>query len=306
MRGSIWLWAVLLGLMVAAGSWVLAQQGTPPAPPAPPDAGKGAASGPSTPPTAPGATAPAPAASKQPPSAPPSSAPPPAPPAQRYEFEPPAVPPKKVPPPPPADAVAATVNGQNISELAVYRALIRDDRDDRVRVRREIIGFLVDNMLVDQYLVALKINVDKKDVDGRLEQLKKEAADEKEDFAKLLKALHLTEEEFGQQLACQLRWEKFVAQQATDKALKDFFDKNRMMFDGSQVRARHILIPLGDAADGQAQAKTKAANIKKQIEDAVTQELTKLPADTDNLTREKKRIETLDKVFAKAATDHSA
>jgi len=212
---------------------------------------------------------------------------------------------KEVPPPPPADAVAATVNGQKISELAVYRALIRDDREDRARVRREILNFLVDNALVDQYLAALKINVEKKEVDDRLEQLKKEAAQEKEEFSNILKLLNLTEEEFREQLTCQLRWETFVTQQATDKALKDFFDKNRTMFDGSQVHARHILIAVGEGADAQAQAKTKAAGIKKEIEDAVTQELAKLPADADKLTREKKRIDILDKTFAKAAADHS-
>jgi parvulin-like peptidyl-prolyl isomerase len=290
MGGSIRLWLVLLGVVVAAGSWVVAQQGTPP--PAP-DAGKSATPAPvppppppvtppSTPATEPG-TGPAPA---------PAPGPAPTPPPKR-----------DVPPPPQANAVAATVNGQTISELAVYRALIRDEREDRARVRREILNFLIDNVLVDQYLVALKINVDKKEVEDRVEQLKKEAAEEKQDLKDIFRGLGLTEEEFREQLTCQLRWEKFVTQQATDKALKDFFDKNRLMFDGSQVRARHILIAVADGAD--AQAKTKAAGIKKQVEDAVAQELAKLPMGTDNLTREKKRIETLEKTFAKAAADHS-
>src|SRR5262245_28601031 len=253
MRASVALWGLLLGLGVVTGSWVLAQPGPAPMPPLPP-AG-------TTPPSQ--GTTPVGNTSQ------PGTTTPPAPPGTAN----PLAPDRPVPPPPPADAVAATVNGQKISELAVYRAQIRDDRPDRDKVRKEILNFLIDNVLVDQYLTGLKIAVEKKEVDERVEQLKKEAAEQKEDFKKILEALHLTEEEFRYQLTCQVRWDKFVAQQATDKALKEFFDKNRTMFDGSQVRARHILIIPGGGADASGQAKTKLAGIKKQIEDDVAKEL---------------------------------
>src|SRR5207247_6006565 len=118
--------------------------------------------------------------------------------------------------------------------------------------------------LVDQYLVALKVQVEKKDVDERIEQMKKEAADQKEDFEKLLKTLFLTMEELRFQITGAIRWENFVNKQATEKVLKDFFDKNQNMFDGSQVHARHILITPGDGGQAQEEAKAKAAALKKQ------------------------------------------
>src|SRR5207253_3015011 len=102
--------------------------------------------------------------------------------------------PKDLPPPPPAGAVAATVNTQPIPEIAVYRAIVRSEGKNP-DVRKEILNFLIDTTLVDQYLVALKVQVEKKDVDERIEQMKKEAADQKEDFEKLLKTLFLTMEE---------------------------------------------------------------------------------------------------------------
>src|SRR5262249_38486841 len=150
----------------------------------------------------------------------------------------PAVPAKPVPPPPPASAIAAVVNTQNISELAVYRALVRDDSPDRARARKEILDFLIENALVDQYLVALKMNVDKKDIDDRIEQLKKDAACRKRNFHATIKQMRRTREGFHSQRECALRWENFVAQQGTDKALRDYSDKNKNMFDGSPMHAR--------------------------------------------------------------------
>src|SRR5262249_28390587 len=160
--------------------------------------------------------------------------------------------------------------------------------------------------LVDQYLVAIKVEVDKKEIDERVEQMKKEAAEQKENFEKLLKDLHLTMEELRYQIAGAIRWEKFVNKQATEKVLKEFFDKNPSMFDGSQVHARHILIAAGEGPQAQDQAKAKAAALKKQIEDYVTGELSRLPAQTSNLEREKKRVEALEKIFAELAAKESS
>jgi peptidyl-prolyl cis-trans isomerase C len=262
MRASFRPWMLLFAaLSVAAGSWVLAQQGPMPVLPQ--------AAGNATSPVQGAVTA------------------------------------KELPPPPPANAVAATVNGQAIPELAVYRALIRSDSKN-ADVRKEILTFLVDTTLVDQYLVAIKVDVDKKEIDERIEQMKKEAAEQKEDFEKMIGTLHLTMQELRYQVAGAIRWEKFVNKQATEKVLKDFFDKNQNMFDGSQVHARHILIAGGDGPQAHEQAKAKAQALKKQIEDYVNQELGRLPAQTSTLEREKKRVETLEKIFAELAAKESA
>src|SRR5262249_51255818 len=47
------------------------------------------------------------------------------------------------------------------------------------------------------------------------------------------------------------------------------------------------------------------AALKRQIEEQVAQELARLPAQTDNLTREKKRVEVLEKTFAETAMKES-
>ena len=153
-------------------------------------------------------------------------------------------PPKLIDPPPARDVVAARVNGQAIHELAVYRGLMmRVEPKLREERRKEVLNYLIDNTIVDQYLLQLKIQVDGKDVDAHLLKIKKEAIDEKKDFKRLLDELMITEDELRNELTGALRWDKFVLQQGTEKALNDFFKANPSMFNGSQVHARHILLP---------------------------------------------------------------
>src|SRR5262249_38073999 len=80
--------------------------------------------------------------------------------------------------PPKTPAVAATVNGQSIPEQAVQRGLRRVPAEKRDEARAEILHFLIDNALVDQYLVGLKISVDKKDIDARIQIIKDETKKE--------------------------------------------------------------------------------------------------------------------------------
>ena len=171
--------------------------------------------------------------------------------------------------PPPADAVAATVNGQPIPELAVFRGLLRVNPNFRAQARKEVVSFLVDNMVVDQYLAQLKIPVEPKDVEEHVEKIKAEAKKNGQDFPVMLKRLHLSEDDLRREMHAALRWDKFVLQQAGDKVLRDLFDKNLEMFNGSRMQARHILLVAGEGkADA---AREQAVKLKQQIEAEVGQ-----------------------------------
>jgi parvulin-like peptidyl-prolyl isomerase len=215
------------------------------------------------------------------------------------EKQPAAAPP---PPPPAATAVAATVNGQEIPELSVYRGQLREHPKNWDTARLEIINYLIDNLLVDQYLTQLKVEVSAKELDDRFEQIKEEAKKSKQDFQEIMKKLHLDEPALRKELHSALRWDKFVLQQGTDKVLLDYFQKNPAMFDGSQVQARHILISAKD----EAEAQTRIAGMKKGIEDRTAQELAKLPAGADKLTVDKERTKAILVAFAAAAEKESA
>jgi peptidyl-prolyl cis-trans isomerase C len=206
--------------------------------------------------------------------------------------------------PPPAAAIAAVVNGQPLHEVAVFRALLRVHPQQRDKARPEVLNYLVDNVIVDQYLTQLRIEITAKEIDEHVAQMKAEAAKAGREFPAMLKTLFLTEDELRRELVGALRWDKFVLQQGTDKVLHDMFDKNVEMFNGARMQTRHILIKIPPSS--QAEAEGKIVALKKQILTEAAQELAKLPAGTDKITQEKERAKTLDKVFAATAARESA
>lgn len=210
-------------------------------------------------------------------------------------------------PPPARTAVAATVNGQPLLELAVYRSLKKVPAAKHDDLRPEVLNFLIDNILIDQYLTEQKVTVDPKDVEAKVKDIHDEVKKKGTTFEKVLQELSLTEEELRYQITSQLRWEKYAADQATDKALHELFDTNPEMFDGTQVSARHILLmpPAGDAKAGE-EARARLVGFKKQIGDEVEKGLAKLPADADQAKKDKERAKLTDEAFAAIASKESA
>lgn len=238
----------------------------------------------------PGAPPPAPPAGQVPP---PASVVPPGQPAPRPEVRP--------------QGVAAKVNHQEIPEVAVYRALRQFPPASHEAARKEIVTHLVETALVDQYLTALKVEVPAAEVDKLIGELKKELAESKppKDYQKELDAMLLTEAEFRVEVLAQMKWEKFVTQQATDEALKKLFASSPDVFDGTLVRARHILLtPGGDQAKQQEAANT-LRGIKQQCEAEGKKAVDALPPNTDPLTKEKVRSQKVEEKFAAYAKSYS-
>jgi peptidyl-prolyl cis-trans isomerase C len=202
-------------------------------------------------------------------------------------------------------AAAAIVNGEAVPERAVERALQAVPADERAKARTEVIQFLVDNMIIDQYLAALKVTIDPKEVNEHLAQFQADVKKNGQDYGIVLGRMNLTEPELKEQIHNQLRWEKFVNQQATDEKLKKLFDSMPEAFDGTSVRARHILLPGGATEETKKQAVAKIHEIKQSIEKEVSVGLAKLPADADNVTKEQKKNELIEEAFGKAAKTSS-
>jgi len=202
---------------------------------------------------------------------------------------------------------AATVNGKEITELAVQRALKPVAKENRDKARPEVINFLVDNALVDQYLELLKIAVEPSEVEAQFATFKKEIVDAKQDYAKILEKMEITEAELKAEILNQIRWEKFLAQQATDEKLKKLFESSPEIFDGSMVRARHILVtPEPSDEKGKAAALKKIHEIKTAVDSAIATAAAKVPADSDSLTRQKQLNQIANDAFSAAAREHSS
>jgi parvulin-like peptidyl-prolyl isomerase len=201
--------------------------------------------------------------------------------------------------------VAATVNTQPIPEVAVFRATRQFPAAHQEAARKEIITHLVENTLIDQYLNALKLQVEEKEVDTLIGELKKELADAKKDYAKELEALMLTEAEFRAEVQAQMRWEKFVKQQGTDEALKKLFEGSPDVFNGTLVRARHILITPGTDQAKQQEAANKLRGIKAAVEQECNKAVAALPPTADPLAKEQAKLAKAEEVFAAFARQDS-
>jgi peptidyl-prolyl cis-trans isomerase C len=203
--------------------------------------------------------------------------------------------------------IAASVNGQAIPEIAVQRGLRRVPPAMQSEARAQILKFLIDNALLDQYLVRLQVAVDPKDVDAKVKQVQEEMKKEGSTLDKIMQDLKLSEAELHSQITAQLRWEKYASDQATPQVLRDFFEKNPEMFDGTMVHARHILLtPPAGNSQADAAAKVQLLGFKKTLEEEVAGALAKLPPQTDNLEREKARARLTEEAFVKLASKESA
>src|SRR5262249_1581828 len=141
-----------------------------------------------------------------------------------------------------AAGFAASVNGQNIAEMAVQRALKSVPADKHTEARAEILNFLIDNTLIEQYLVSQAVAVDQKEVDAKLVEMKQQLEKEKLDYQKVLGDMMITEQELRGHIMAELRWQKYVDAQANEKTLHELFAQNPEMFNGSMVHAKHILL----------------------------------------------------------------
>lgn len=246
-------------------------------------------------------------AAAQPPGAPPIT--PPATPPAGAPGVPPGVAPSVTPAPKPPEVrptgTAATVNGKAIPEVAVYRALRQFPDQHKDMARKEIMAHLIENALIDEYLTALKVTVDEKDVEKLITDLKKELTDAKKDYAKELEAMMLTEPEFRVEVTAQMKWEKFVQQQGTDAALKQLFDSSPDVFDGTMVRARHILMNPGTDEAKQKDAAQKLRGIKQVVEQEAAKAVAALPATADAVAKEQARVNKTDELFAAYAKEYS-
>jgi peptidyl-prolyl cis-trans isomerase C len=200
---------------------------------------------------------------------------------------------------------AGTVNNQPIPEVAVYRALRQFPPAQQEMARKEIMAHLIENILIDQYLNAIKMTVEEKEVDAVINELKAELTMVKKDYIKELEAMMLTEAEFRTEVQAQLKWEKFVKQQSTDDKLKQLFDSSPDVFDGTMVRARHILMTPGTDEAKQKEAAGKLRGIKQVIEQEAAKGVAALPATADALQKEQTRAAKTEELFAAYAKEHS-
>ncbi|HEY1785258.1 MAG TPA: peptidylprolyl isomerase [Pirellulales bacterium] len=173
--------------------------------------------------------------------------------------------------------VIARVNGREIrlaEAQSLFTSIITDDQqammsaDALATLRAETLVQLIDRRLVEAALSTSAGPVSAKDVDAALGSFKLQLESQHKTLESVLAERRLTLPLLKQQLAWQVLWERAVAKHLTGKVLEDYFVAHRRQFDGTEIRASHVLFRPAGRRDAAAIEKLidEAAALRAQIE----------------------------------------
>ncbi len=170
----------------------------------------------------------------------------------------------------PAGRVLAVVNGKNITEgdLEFLMLSRRVPEEQRKAVRDRFLEILIEQQLMREFLASRKIQPSQIELDEQVSLVLKLIRDAGDDPAKVLAKLGMTEEKLREELALPLTWKSHLRLVVTNDRLRDYFEKHRARFDGTQVRVRQIFLKLPSEADASAvtAVETKLKELKNSIE----------------------------------------
>ncbi|MBL8851591.1 MAG: peptidylprolyl isomerase [Planctomycetaceae bacterium] len=170
--------------------------------------------------------------------------------------------------PPPAVTVA-TVDGDKITQadLDAECLIRRIPPEEQAAHRDAVLKDLIDRRLIAAFLDDRKAPVPESELTAQVELLKRAVEDNSDSFAEVIAKLGLTEQSLKAALAQPLRWKAYVRRTVTDQQLRDYFEIHRAEFDGTQVRARQIVLSVpATAADADWEAAaTRLEEIRQSI-----------------------------------------
>jgi len=157
---------------------------------------------------------------------------------------------------PPAGAAAegaapalAVINGTPVTagdlEYLYLTRAVRPELRDSVRDR--YIEDLIDRTLLRQFLDSRKLKPDAALVNERVQRVEKLITRKGLDFDEALRTMGYTPATFREEAAWPLAWRMHARLVITEEALRQFHDAHRMEFDGTEVRAAHVVrrVPAG-------------------------------------------------------------
>jgi peptidyl-prolyl cis-trans isomerase C len=151
-------------------------------------------------------------------------------------------------PVPAADPVAATVNGEAITVADLDAATTPDKRLSPVeqrQLRADVLNLLIDEKLVRQFLKANGPKVDPAEVEKQFAALEAGQRGMGKSIDDYLKETGQTAAQVRENLRLMLQLARYLEAQATDERLRQYYELTRDLFDGTTVRASHIVIRTG-------------------------------------------------------------
>ena len=148
-------------------------------------------------------------------------------------------------------------------------------------LRREVLERLIDDELILQQAVELKLTVTSEQIDSSIEEIKKQNSIDDDQLREALKAQGMTMATYRADLKRQLLRFRVLniavgsRVNVSDEEVKAYYERHMKGAANVQVRASHIFIALPDGADLTAVAEKKA-QAEKIVERAKTEDFAKL------------------------------
>lgn len=166
--------------------------------------------------------------------------------------------------------VLATVNGEKVTrgELINFLSRYQIPAGDEATAYHDAIETLINTRLINQYLVRQRIPVSEEKVTQAIDGLKKQLAQDGSDLATEIVRTGMSMDDVRNEFANRIRWVEFLNARATDAELKKFAAGHKDLFNGTQVKASHILLkvdPRTTPADKE-KIRQKLVALKKDIE----------------------------------------
>ena len=168
--------------------------------------------------------------------------------------------------------LAATVNGEPVLVGEVERELKSVANQKLAPAALAILQAKATQQLIDRRLIVRHLEQDKQAANPQeagleIDRLTKQLQQRGVKLADQLKAGGLDEPALRRQFQWQITWSRYLEKYLTDENRQKYFDKHRRNFDGTQIRAAHILWKVTPPTDDRAWtvALDKAKQIQQEI-----------------------------------------
>lgn len=169
--------------------------------------------------------------------------------------------------------LAAVVNGEAIPveevELFLKQRPVPPQLTDEQRrqLKMEVVGMIVDDHLLQQFLRGNAPPVKDDDINKWLSELEKTLKSQGHTLQEFYRERGLSEQRVRQNVSSMLQWVSYVNLHLTEADLKRYFEENRDFFDQVSVRASHILIrlPIGAPESEKQAARAQLAALRQEI-----------------------------------------
>ena len=169
---------------------------------------------------------------------------------------------------------AAVVNGESIP-MADVDAIFKlqepsptpVSETQKKQMRQEVLGMLIDDLLMQQFLRKHGPKADPVEVNKRLAELESSLKTQGKTFAEFCKETNQTEAQVRTNMTNILQWAGYVKDRVSDAVVKKYYEDNKEFFDQVTVRASHVVlrVPAG-APDAERQAaRAKLLGLRQEI-----------------------------------------